>query len=99
WSLPGSHPVRCVRYEGSTVGSGSAPSLTHCTDRLLGQRDGIDVAPVVALTAVGRAPIAEEPLRIRVRAMAKVLDAEDAGSAQARRDVAREIEQGVRRGC
>src|SRR5436190_1415956 len=43
-------------------------------DRLLGERDGADMAPVIGLTAVARSPIAEEPLRIRVRAMAQILD-------------------------
>src|SRR5258706_1373253 len=72
---------------------------TRSADRLRGERDGIDVAPVVALTVVGRAPIAEEPSRIGVGTMAEILDAQDAGSAQARCDVAGEIEQGVRRPC
>src|SRR5258708_36577320 len=46
---------------------------TRSADRLRGERDGIDVAPVVALTVVGRAPIAEEPSRIGVGTMARPL--------------------------
>src|SRR5260221_411042 len=43
------------------------------------ERDGVDVAPVVALLAVGRAPVAEEPRPIRVGAVPEVLDPPHAG--------------------
>src|SRR5258706_16356711 len=66
--------------------------------RLLpGQRDGVDVAPVVALLAVGRAAVTEEPPRIRIGAMVEILDAVDAGSSETGDDITGKIEQGVLR--
>src|SRR6266699_537235 len=66
--------------------SSSRPSGTQVAPaRLLpDERDGVDVAPVVALLAVGRAPVTEEPRRIRIGAMPEVLDAADAGGGEAR---------------
>src|SRR5260370_2318307 len=61
------------------------------------ERDGVDVAPVVALLAVGRAAVAEEPRRIRVGAVPEVLDPAHAGGGEARGDIAGKIEQGVLR--
>src|SRR5262249_54571470 len=47
------------------------------------ERDGVDVAPVVGLVAVGGAAVAEEPCRIGIGAVPEVLDPVDAGRGEA----------------
>src|SRR5262249_25647214 len=61
---------------------------------LVCERDGVDVAPVVGLVAVGAAAIAEEPRCIGIGAVAEVLDPAHAGGGEAGGDITGEIEQG-----
>src|SRR5262249_56680506 len=61
------------------------------------ERDGVDVAPVVGLVAVGAAAVAEEPRGIGIGAVAEVLDLAHAGGGEAGGDIAGKIEQGVLR--
>src|SRR6476659_3794851 len=80
--------------------SSSRPSSTQVGPARLalpGQRDRVNVPPVVALLAVGRAPVTEEPRRIRIGAVAEILDGADAGSSETGDDIAGKIEQGVLR--
>src|SRR6185437_5329457 len=60
-----------------------------------GERNGVDVAPIIGFAAMGGAAVAEKPRRIRVGAGIEVFDMRQAGAPQPRRDVAREVEQGV----
>src|SRR5262249_60841045 len=60
----------------------------------MGERDGVDVAPVVGLVAVGAAAVAEEPPCIRIGAVAEILDPADAGGGEAGGDIAGKIEKG-----
>src|SRR5262249_57108037 len=64
---------------------------------LMCERDGVDVAPVVGLVAVGAAAVAEEPGCIGIGAVAEVLDPAHAGRGEAGGDIAGKIEQGVLR--
>src|SRR5262249_62036301 len=59
------------------------------------QGDGIDVAPVVRLGAMGGAAIAEKPGRIGIGAQTQILDLVDTSKLEPHGDIAGEIEHGV----
>src|SRR5689334_18501052 len=71
-------------------GGGADRACCALTD----ERDGVDVAPVVALVAMGGAAVAEEPGRVGIGAVPEVLDSAHAGGGEARGDIAGKIEQG-----
>src|SRR5882757_6306871 len=76
-------------------GPARKPIVSHAVRLGLRERDRVDVASVIGLAPMGRAPVAEEALRIRIGAAGHILDGSDAGAGQARRDVAGQVEQGV----
>src|SRR5262249_48857445 len=59
------------------------------------QGDGIDVAPVVRLGAMGGAAIAEKPGRIGIGAQTQILDLVDTSKLEPHGDIAGEIEHCV----
>src|ERR1700716_758514 len=76
-------------------GPARKPIVSHAVGLRLRERNRVDVASVIRLAPMGRAPVAEEALRVRIGAAGQILDGCDAGAGQARRDVAGEVEQSV----
>src|SRR5690348_5161421 len=60
-----------------------------------GEGDGVDVAAVVRLAAMGGAAKAEKSRRLRIGARPEILDAGDVGAGEPGRHIAGEIEQRV----
>src|SRR5215470_18714203 len=61
------------------------------------ERERADVATVVRLAQMGGAAEAVEACRVRIGAGGEILDVRNAGRSEARRDVARQVEQGMAR--
>src|SRR5688572_29818919 len=80
-----------ISVQGLSVG----PAKTRMGPGLACERDGVDVAPVVGLGAVGRAAVRVELRRVGVGAQADVLDLRNARARKARGDVSRQIEHGM----
>src|ERR1700727_1015300 len=59
------------------------------------QHDGIDVPAIIRLGAVGGAAVAEKALRVGIGAQAEILDMANAGARETKRDITRQIEQGM----